>query len=719
MKNKIQILLTIIISLILATSCKTDKMNKKLTKMHLVEAQKPTLEKKPKKMEIHGDVRVDDYYWLNEKENPKVIDYLNDENDYYDKVTKHTNKFQEDLFEEMKGKIKEEDSSVPYKSNKYYYITKYVKDGQYPVYHRVKDEENAKESILFDVNEMAKGYDYFSLNSFSVSPNNKLVTYGIDTVSRRQYDIRIKNIKTGKVYPEIIKNTTGSATWANDNKTLFYTHKDPETLRSTRIMKHVLGTDVKDDIVVYEEKDDTFYTSVGKTKSKEYIVISSSSTLTSEARILKADNPNGEFTVFQKRKRGLEYHILHYKNDFYILTNIDKAANFKIMKTAISKTNLENWKEVIPHRKETLVEDFSVFKDYLVIEERTNGLNEIRIKRWDNTADYYLPFDEETYSASVSYNPEFETNIIRYSYTSFTTPSSVIDFNMDDKSKEIKKEQEVLGGNFNKNNYKSERIWATARDGKKVPISLVYRKDTKLNKDTPLLLYSYGSYGYTLDDRFSTVRLSMLDRGFVYAVAHIRGSQYLGRNWYEDGKLFNKMNTFNDFIDSAKFLIDKNYTSPKHLYAEGGSAGGLLMGAIVNMNAELFNGVIAAVPFVDVMTTMLDDTIPLTTSEYDEWGNPNNKDSYQYMLSYSPYDNVVKKDYPNMLVTTGLHDSQVQYFEPAKWVAKLRELKTDDNILLLHTDMKVGHGGASGRFDSLKDVARDYSFLFDLEGIYE
>ncbi|HIE44731.1 MAG TPA: S9 family peptidase [Flavobacteriaceae bacterium] len=425
--------------------------------MHLVEAQKPTLEKKPKKMEIHGDVRVDDYYWLNEKENPKVIDYLNDENDYYDKVTKHTNKFQEDLFEEMKGKIKEEDSSVPYKSNKYYYITKYVKDGQYPVYHRVKDEENAKESILFDVNEMAKDYDYFSLNSFSVSPNNELVTYGIDTVSRRQYDIRIKNIKTGKVYPEIIKNTTGSATWANDNKTLFYTHKDPETLRSTRIMKHVLGTDVKDDIVVYEEKDDTFYTSVGKTKSKEYIVISSSSTLTSEARILKADNPNGEFTVFQKRKRGLEYHILHYKNDFYILTNIDKAANFKIMKTAISKTNLENWKEVIPHRKETLVEDFSVFKDYLVIEERTNGLNEIRIKRWDNTADYYLPFDEETYSASVSYNPEFETNIIRYSYTSFTTPSSVIDFNMDDKSKEIKKEQEVLGGNFNKNNYKSER----------------------------------------------------------------------------------------------------------------------------------------------------------------------------------------------------------------------------------------------------------------------
>ena len=719
MKNKIQILLTIIISLIFVSSCKTDKMKEKSIKRQLAKIQQPMVEKKSKEMEIHGDVRVDNYYWLNEKENPKVIDYLNAENTYYDKVTAHTNKFQEDLFEEMKGRIKEDDSSVPYKSNKYYYITKYVKGGQYPVYHRVKDEKNAKESVLFDVNKMAEKHDYYSLNSFSVSVNNELVAYGVDTVSRRQYTIRIKNIKTGEIYPEIIKNTTGSATWANDNKTLFYTHKDPKTLRSTKIMKHVLGTDVKDDVVVYEEKDDTFYTSVGKTKSKEYIVISSSSTLTSEARILKADNPNGEFTVFQKRKTGLEYHILHYKSDFYILTNIDKAANFKIMKTAISKTNLENWKEVIPHRKETLIEDFSVFKDYLVIEERTNGLNEIRIKRWDNTADYYLPFDEETYSASVSYNPEFETNIIRYSYTSFTTPSSIIDFNMDDKSKEIKKEQEVLGGKFDKNNYISKRIWATARDGKKVPISLVYRKDTKLNKDTPLLLYAYGSYGYTLDDNFSTVRLSLLDRGFVYAVAHVRGSQYLGRNWYEDGKLFNKMNTFTDFIDSAKFLIDKNYTSPKHLYAEGGSAGGLLMGVVVNMNAELFNGVIAAVPFVDVMTTMLDDTIPLTTSEYDEWGNPNNKDSYQYMLSYSPYDNVVKKDYPNMLVTTGLHDSQVQYFEPAKWVAKLRELKTDDNILLLHTDMKVGHGGASGRFDSLKDVARDYSFLFDLEGIYE
>jgi len=720
MKHFIQI--GLLISLIFASSCKTKNMKKDTNdnssvSTEIVSLETPTVAKKPKKMEIHGDVRTDNYYWLNEKENPEVIDYLNAENNYYDKVTKHTNQFQEDLFQEMKGRIKEDDSSVPYKSNGYYYITKYVKGGQYPIYYRKESKENAKEKVLFNVNKMAEGYDFYTLNSFSVSPDNKLVTYGVDTVSRRQYDIRIKNIGTGKVYPEIIKNTTGGATWASDNKTIFYTHKDPETLRSTKIMKHILGTPVENDVVIYEEKDDTFYTSISKSKSKKYLIIASSSTLTTEYQILEADNPNGIFKIFQKRQRGLEYHVAHYDKHFYILTNKDKATNFKLMKSPLDKTSMENWVDVIPHREDTLLEDFTIFKNYLVLEERTNGLNKIRIKRWDNQADYYLPFDEETYSAYVYSNPEFDTNIVRYGYNSFTTPSSVIDFNMDDKSKEIKKEQEVLGGKFDKNNYTSQRIWAPARDGKKVPISLVYRKDTKLNKDTPLLLYSYGSYGYTLDDNFSTVRLSLLDRGFVYAVAHIRGSQYLGRQWYEDGKLFNKMNTFTDFIDSAKFLIDNEYTSSKHLYAEGGSAGGLLMGAIVNLNADLFNGVIAAVPFVDVMTTMLDDSIPLTTGEYDEWGNPNEKDAYLYMLSYSPYDNVVAKNYPNMLVTTGLHDSQVQYFEPAKWVAKLRELKTNDKLLLLHTDMKVGHGGASGRFDSLKDVARDYSFLLDLEGI--
>lgn len=704
------ILLMSIISLIFATSCKKKIMEIKTIKT-------PTVAKKPKKMEIHGDVRVDNYYWLNERENPEVIKYLEQENDYYDKVTEHTKQFQEDLFKEMKGRIKEDDSSVPFKSNGYFYITNYIKGGQYPIYSRKKENLKAKEEIIFDVNKMAEKHDYYALGSYKVSTNNKLVAFSVDTVSRRQYDIQIKNLETGKIYPEVIKNTTGSVTWANDNKTLFYTHKDPKTLRSTKILKHIVGTDVSEDKVVYEEKDDTFYTFVYKTKSKKFLVIGSTSTLTSEYQILEANNPDGEFKMFQKRVRGLEYGIAHYDGNFYIHTNKDDATNFKLMKTAENKTTKENWVDEIPHRKDTFLEDVSIFKDYLVLEERENGLAKIRIKRWDKKADYFLPFNEETYTASVHSNPEFDTEILRYGYQSFTTPSSVIDFNMGDKSHEIKKEQEVLGGKFDKENYKSERIWATARDGKKVAISVVYHKDTKLTKDTPLLLYAYGSYGYTLDDRFSTTRLSLLDRGFVYAAAHIRGSQYLGRQWYEDGKLFHKKNTFTDFIDCAKFLITKNYTSSKHLYAEGGSAGGLLMGAIVNMNGDLFNGIIAAVPFVDVMTTMLDDTIPLTTSEYDEWGNPNEKKAYEYMLSYSPYDNVIKKDYPNMLVTTGLHDSQVQYFEPAKWVAKLRDLKTNKTVLLLHTDMKVGHGGASGRFDALKDIAVDYSFLLDLEGV--
>ncbi len=709
--NSFTILLFTLISFIFVSSCKIQKnmTNPKITP--------PTVTKIPKKLEKFNDVRIDNYYWLNQRDNPEVIKYLNEENEYYDKITANTKDLKESLFQEMKARIKEDDSSVPYKSNGYYYITKYIKGGQYPIYSRKKGSLNIKEEIIFDVNEMAKPHDYYALNNFSVSPNNELVTFGTDTVSRRQYTIQIKNLKSGKIYSEKIENTTGSATWAADNKTIFYTKKDPVTLRSYAIMKHVLGTPVSDDVEVFVEKDDTFGTFVYKTKSKKYIVIGSTSTLTTEYQILKADNPNGEFKIFQPRKRGLEYHIAHFKNHFYIQTNKDGAKNFKLMKTPETKTTLDNWIDEIPHREDTLLEDFSIFKDYLVLEERNNGLGKIRIKRWDNKEDYYLPFNEETYSAGVHSNPEFDTDILRYSYQSFTTPSSVIDFNMKTKEKEIKKEQEVLGGKFKKENYISKRIWAPARDGKKIPVSIVYHKNTKLTKDTPLLLYGYGSYGYTLEDRFSTTRLSLLDRGFVYAVAHIRGSEYLGREWYEDGKLLKKKNTFYDFIDSAKYLIDKNYTSPKHLYAEGGSAGGLLMGAIVNLEGELFNGVIAAVPFVDVLTTMLDDSIPLTTGEYDEWGNPNEKEYYFYMKSYSPYDNVQAKNYPNMLVTTGLHDSQVQYFEPAKWVAKLRELKKDNNILLLHTDMKVGHGGASGRFNALRDIALDYSFLLNLEGV--
>ena len=710
-------------SLIFAASCKTEQ-----EQMKRPDVSPPIAEKQAKELEKHGDVRVDNYYWMRltdaqknaeepDEHTRKVYDYLNAENTYYDTITAHTKKFKEDLFEEMKARIKEDDESVPYRDNGYYYITRYEKGGQYPIYSRKKGDLEAQEEIMFNVNEMAKGYEYYALRGLNVSEDNKLAVFGIDTVSRRQYTLQFKNLETGEIYPDKIENTTGGATWANDNKTIFYTKKNPVTLRSETIYKHVLGTDPANDQVVFQEKDETFDAFVYKTKSKKYIMVGSYNTVSQEYQFLDANNPDEPLKVIQPRERNLEYSVAHYNDHFYILTNKDGATNFKLMRTPEHKTSKENWVDVIAHRDDTLLEDISIFKDYLVLEERNNGLNKIRIKRWDGTEDYYLPFDEETYSVGVYSNPEFDTAVIRYGYNSFTTPASVIDFNMKDQSKEIKKEQEVLGGKFDKNNYTSERVWLEARDGKKVAVSIVRRKDTELSKSTPLLLYAYGSYGYTVPDRFSTTRLSLLDRGFVYALAHIRGSQYLGREWYEDGKMFNKKNTFTDFIDCAKGLIAKNYTSSEHLYAMGGSAGGLLMGAVINMNPELFNGVIAAVPFVDVMTTMLDESIPLTTSEYDEWGNPNNKDSYDYMLSYSPYDQVKKQSYPNMLVTTGLHDSQVQYYEPAKWVAKLRTNKTDDNILLMHTNMEAGHGGASGRFNALKETARDYAFLLDLEGV--
>ena len=679
--------------------------------------QPPVAEKIEKKLEIHGDIRIDNYYWLNERENPKVIEYLNAENEYYDIITSHTKSFQNDLFEEMKSRIKEDDESVPFFKNGYYYITRFEKGSQYPIYSRKKESLKSKEEIIFNVNEMAKGSDYYKLSGLTVSPNNQLASFGVDKVSRRQYTLQFKNLVTGEIYPDKIENTNGSAVWSSDNKTVFYTKNDPVTLRSNKIYQHVLGTDVSEDKLIYHEKDDTFNTYVGKTKSDKYIMIVSFSTLSTEFRFIEANKPNSVFKIIQPRLRDLEYSVEHYDGHFYILTNYQDAKNFKLMKTPETATTKENWVDVIPHRADVLLEDFSIFKKFLVLEERNMGLNKIRIIKWDKSADYYLPFEEETYAAGIYYNPEFDTNLLRYSYNSLTTPVSVIDFNMDTKTKEIKKEQEVLGGKFDKKNYVSERLWATARDGKKVAISMVRHKNTKPSKKTPLLLYGYGSYGSTIDPSFSTNRLSLLDRGFIYAIAHIRGEEYLGREWYEDGKLLKKMNTFNDFIDCAKFLIDQKFTSPKHLYANGGSAGGLLMGAVVNMNPELFNGVIADVAFVDVVTTMLDDSIPLTTGEYDEWGNPNDKIYYDYMKSYSPYDNVKAQNYPNMLVTTGLHDSQVQYFEPAKWVAKLRDLKTDKNILLLKTNMETGHGGASGRFDALKEIAIDYAFLLDLENI--
>jgi oligopeptidase B len=704
----------LILTLIFATACKKDTPMKTTDKILA-----PTAEKKPKTLEKHGDVRVDNYYWLNEKENEEVIDYLERENDYYDKMTLETKDFQKSLFEEMKDRIKEDDSSVPYKYNGYWYITKYETGKDYPVYTRKKDSLTATEEVLFDCNKMAEGHSYFNLNGVNISPDNKYVAFGLDTISRRQYVIQIKNIETGEILPYKIENTTGGSTWGNDNMTLFYTRKDDETLRSDRIFKHFLNDNPKNDKEIFNETDETFSTFVYKTKSKKYIIIGSSSTLTSEYRILNANTPEGEFKIFQPRERGLEYDIAHFDDKFYIVTNKDNATNFKLMVTPENKTNQDNWVDFISHRDNVLLEDVEIFKDYLVVNERENGLSKIKISRWDGSNSYYLPFDNETYSAYTSVNVDFDTNILRYGYNSFTTPSSIIDFNMETKEKEVKKEQEVLGGQFDKNNYTSERIWATARDGKKVAISLVYRKDTKLNENTPLLQYAYGSYGYTMSDGFSTTRLSLLDRGFVFAIAHIRGSEYLGRNWYETGKLYNKMNTFTDFIDCSKHLIKEKYTSADHLYAMGGSAGGLLMGAIMNLSPETYNGVVASVPFVDVVTTMLDDTIPLTTGEYDEWGNPNEKGYYEYMKSYSPYDNVVAQKYPNTLILTGFHDSQVQYFEPAKWTAKLRELKTDDNLLLFKCNMDSGHGGASGRFEALKEIAEEYAFMLNLEGIKE
>lgn len=707
---KLQFLSLILLSALFSCDTKTQNSMSELPNA-------PLAKQIPKNLTIHDDVRIDEFYWLNDRENPEVIDYLNKENDYYNAHTAHTKAFQTSLFDEMKSRIKEDDSSVPYKYNGYWYITKYEKGKDYPIYTRKKETLEAEEELLFDCNEMAKDHSYFRLVGLNISLNNNLVSYGIDTTGRRQYTLYIKDLKTNTVLEDEISNTTGGSTWANDNKTLYYTKKDETTLRSEAIFKHRLNTDQKSDELIYEETDDTFGVSVYKTKSKKYLVIVSYSTLTTEYQILNANTPDDDFRVFQPRTRGLEYGISHYGDSFYIVSNADGAQNFKLSKTSETQTQKDYWKDVIPHRENVLLEDIEIFKDFLVVSERENGLNQIHIKRWDGSDSYYLPFDSETYTAYTTTNIDFDTTVLRYGYQSLTTPSSVIDFDMVTKTKTIKKEQEVLGGKFKKENYTSERLWATATDGTQIPISLIRCIDTEKSPETPLLLYAYGSYGNTIDPYFSTVRLSLLDRGFIFAIAHIRGGQYLGRQWYEDGKLLKKKNTFTDFVDCSKYLIENNYTSTKHHYAMGGSAGGLLMGAVINLAPELYNGVVAQVPFVDVVTTMLDDSIPLTTGEYDEWGNPNEKEYYEYMKSYSPYDNVTNKLYPNMLVTTGLHDSQVQYWEPAKWVARLRSQDKNTSQLYLQTNMDAGHGGASGRFEALKEVAAEYAFLCDLESI--
>ena len=683
----------------------------------------PIADKKEKKLIIHDDTRIDNYYWLNERENPEVISYLDEENKYTQSILKSTKSFQKQLFNEMKSRIKEDDNSVPYFYNDYWYVTKYEKGKDYPIYTRKHMQLDAEEEIILDVNLLAKDYKYFRVSGISISPDNKKVSYGVDTLSRRIYTIKIKNLDTDEMYSDNIVGVNSYAAWADDSETIFYTGKDSQTLRSDKIYRHKLDSDQKDDILVFEEKDETFSTYVYPSKSREYIMIGSGSTMSTEYRYLSSKTPLESFKVIQERERGLEYRPYHFEDMFYISTNIDNSTNFKLVKTPILSPSKNNWKDVIPHRDDVLLEEVDFFRNFMVIGERNNGLLKIRIKSWDGNQDYYLgfksgfDFENETYDASIGLNPDFDTNILRYNYTSLTTPYSVIDYNLDTQEEEIQKQQEVLGGDFNSDNYTSERLFATSHDGVKIPISIVRHVDTELNQDTPILQYGYGSYGSTIDPSFSSVRLSLLDRGFVFAIAHIRGSQYLGRQWYENGRMLSKKNTFEDFISCSKFLIDNNYTSREHLYAEGGSAGGLLMGAVMNMAPELYNGIISAVPFVDVITTMLDDSIPLTSSEYDEWGNPNDKEYYDYMKSYSPYDNVRNVEYPNTLVTTGLHDSQVQYWEPAKWVAKLRTYHQGNNIILLHTNMDTGHSGASGRFEPLKEIAMEYAFLFMLEGI--
>lgn len=690
--------------------------------------QTPIALKKDSILEIHGDKRIDPYFWMRltdeqkTAENPdeqtqQVLNYLNEENSYTDQVMAHTKSMQDKLFDEIVGRIKQNDESVPYFKNGYWYYTRYEEGLEYPIYCRKKDSLEGEEIVLLNCNERAKGHDYYSASGLTVSPDNKIMAFAEDTISRRIYVYRFKNLENGEIYTDELTNTNPGGAWANDNKTFFYTTKNKISLLSEKIWRHTLGQATSNDAMVYHEEDPSYYIGVYKSKSDDYVIIYNSSTLVSDYHILKADNPNGSFKQFTPRGSKHEYSIEHYEDKFYIVSN-HEATNFRLMETPESATDMSNWTEVIAHREDVLLNGIEVFKNYLVLSERSNALTHIRIMDQRSKDEHYLDFGEPAYVAYTSTNPEFDTDILRFGYSSLTTPNSTIDYNMKTKTKDLKKQQEVVGGH-NPADYVTERLFATSRDGVQVPISLVYKKGMRRGNQTPMVLYAYGSYGSTVDPSFSSVRLSLLDRGFIWAIAHIRGGQSMGRQWYDDGKMFKKKNTFNDYVDCAKYLIGEEYTSADHLYGLGGSAGGLLMGAVVNQAPELFNGIIAAVPFVDVVSTMLDESIPLTTNEFDEWGNPKNKDSYDYMLSYSPYDQVEEKDYPNMLITTGLFDSQVQYWEPAKWIAKLRDKKTDDNILMMHTNMSAGHGGASGRFARYKETALEYAFFMDLEGMTE
>ena len=676
----------------------------------------PNVKRVPRELIVHDHTRMDKYFWLNDRNDPEVIDYIRQENDYLKEQLKYTEGFQEELFEEMKARIKEDDESVPYLKNGFYYYTKFVKGGEYPVFCRKKGSLNGEEEVMLDVNLLAEGREFMNVGAVVVAPDQNRLAFSEDTVGRRIYDIRFKDLKTGELLGDVIHSVTGNLVWANDSNTVFYSRQDPDTLRAFQIYRHKLGTDQKKDVLVYQEDDDTFTCYVSNSKSRDYIFIHSQSTLSSEYRFLPAESPEGDWELVQERIRELEYSVEHYGDEFLILTNDKEAKNFKLVKTPVAEPGRENWVDLIPHQEDVLIEGFEVFRGFLVIDERYQGLNRIKVRSWDGVKSHYIVLEGAVYSVWIGHNPEFDSQVLRFGYNSLTVPASIYDYDMNSHHKVLLKQHEVLGG-YNMDEYQSERIWATATDGAKIPVSLVYKKELfRKDGNNPLLQYGYGSYGHSIDAVFSSGRLSLLDRGFVFAIAHIRGGQELGRSWYEDGKLLKKKNTFTDFIACSEYMIEQKYCSKETLYAMGGSAGGLLIGAVMNLRPDLYNGMIAAVPFVDVTTTMLDETIPLTTGEFDEWGNPKVKEYYDYMLSYSPYDNIERKDYPHLLVTSGLHDSQVQYWEPTKWVAKLREFKTDDHRLFLYTNMDAGHGGASGRFSSLKETALEYAFILDLAG---
>jgi len=677
-------------------------------------AEPPRAKKIPHTLEKHGQVRGDDYYWLRDRKNPEVTAYLKAENAYAAAAMQHTEKLQADLFKEMKGRIKEDDSTVPFKYGEYYYYKTFKKGLEYPLYVRNKGPADASEEVLLDVNEIAKGKAFCKVNFPSIRPDHKMIAYAVDTGGRRFFDVYFKDLGTGKLLGDKITATSGNMAWANDNRTLLYVKQDPETLRWERVLAHVLGR-IKD-AEVYYEADETFELGVSRSNTGRYIFIRSGSTLSTEYRLVDSGRPSAPPLVFQPRRPKLEYDIEDGMDRFYILNN-ENARNFKVSVCPSSDTAKSAWADLVPHREDTLIEYLDVFENWLVLKEHNKAQGSYHIFNRAAGGDSRITFDEPAYMTDLGDNYEYKTDLLRVTYESLTTPESVYDADLKSGSKRLLKRQEVLGG-FRPEDYRAERLWFAARDGEQVPVSVVYKTNVKLDSGTnPLHIYSYGSYGYNSDPYFSSLRLSLLDRGFICAIPHIRGGSELGRRWYEEGRQLKKKNTFYDFIDATRYLVDLGYTSPEHIYAEGGSAGGLLMGAVANLAPELYKGMIADVPFVDVVTTMLDPDIPLTTGEYDEWGNPDVKEYYDYMLSYSPYDNVERKAYPNMFITTGLNDSQVQYWEPAKWAAKLREMKTDKNLLLLKTDMDTGHGGKSGRFESMKLSALEYAFMLDLEGL--